>query len=51
MHIIRTSAALTKTQALSPAEGTGVAEINIMYFFKQNVCHKIITTGNSLAFG
>jgi hypothetical protein len=51
MHIIRTSAVLTRTQALSPAEGTGVAEISIMSFNKQNACHKIITAGKSLAFG
>jgi hypothetical protein len=50
MHIIRTSAELTKTQTLSPVEGEGVAEISIMFFIKHYSCHKIITSGNSLAF-
>jgi hypothetical protein len=50
MHIIRTSAELTRTQALSAAEGEGAAEISMMLFIKQNLCHKVLTMGYSLAF-
>jgi hypothetical protein len=46
---MRTRAELTKTQTLSPVVGEGVAEISMMLFIKQNLCHKIVRAGSLLA--
>jgi hypothetical protein len=51
MHIISTRAALTRTQALSPAVGLVTAEISIMLFIKHLSCHNFAKRRNPLAFG
>jgi hypothetical protein len=51
MHIISTRAALTRTQALSPAVGLEMAEIGIVLFIKHLSCHNFVSRRNPLAFG
>jgi hypothetical protein len=51
MHIISTRAALTRTQALSPAFGLVMAEMSIMRFIKHFSCHNLNSRRNPLAFG
>lgn len=49
MHIIRTKAALIRTQALSPAVGMELTKISMMLFIKQISCHFFGTLPYSLA--